>query len=102
MIDLKPEHLETVKRILAELAIEYDVVVFGSRITPNAKEFSDLDLAIMTAEPLPLRRMRQLKEAFSESNLPFKVDLVDWAATDEGFRAIIQRGTEVVQRGIKE
>lgn len=97
MIDLKSEYLETVKHILAEHMPEYEVLAFGSRVTGNVKEFSDLDLVIMTDRPLPLRRMARLKEAFSESNLPIKVDVVDWATTDENFRAIIRRGTEVVQ-----
>ncbi len=31
-----------------------------------------------------------LKHAFSESDLPFRVDVVDWAATEAGFRKIIE------------
>ncbi len=96
MLDLKPEMLETVKKILVEHVPEFDVLAFGSRVTGAVKEFSDLDLVIMTKEPLSIRRISRLKEAFSESDLPLKVDIVDWAATDENFRAIIQRGTEVV------
>lgn len=99
MINLDPGHLETVKRILAEHVPEFNVLAFGSRVTESVKEFSDLDLVIMTTEPLPLRRYARLKEAFSESNLPIKVDVVDWATTDENFRAIIRKGTDVVQKG---
>ncbi|MBF0173154.1 MAG: hypothetical protein HQL83_06875 [Magnetococcales bacterium] len=39
-----------------------------------------------------------LKEAFSESDLPFKVDVVDWATTAEGFRGIIKRDRVVMKR----
>ncbi len=101
MINLKPEWLETVKLILAEHVPEFDVLAFGSRVTATVKEFSDLDLVIMTTEPLSIRRLARLKEAFSESDLPIKVDVVDWATTDESFRAIIQKGTEVVQKASK-
>ena len=38
-----------------------------------------------------------LAEAFSESDLPWKVDIVDWASTGETFRAIIDRDKVVVQ-----
>ncbi|TKJ37961.1 hypothetical protein CEE37_13445 [candidate division LCP-89 bacterium B3_LCP] len=96
MINLDQGHLETVKRILAEHVPEFDVLAFGSRVTETVKEFSDLDLVIMTEEPLPLRRYTRLLNAFSESNLPIKVDVVDWSTTDESFRVIINRGTEVV------
>lgn len=100
MINLEPDHLETVKRILAEHVPELDVLAFGSRVTSSVKEFSDLDLVVMTTQPLPIRRRARLVEAFSESNLPFKVDVVDWAATDERFRAVIPKGTEVVQNAV--
>jgi hypothetical protein len=31
-----------------------------------------------------------LKDAFAESNLPFRVDVADWAAKSEAFREIIE------------
>jgi len=99
MINLKPQHLEIVKHILAEQVPEFEVLAFGSRVNSKVKEFSDLDLVLMTTRPLPVRRFRRLANAFSESNLPIKVDVVDWAAADESFRAIIRLGTEVVQKG---
>ena len=60
---------------------------------------SDLDLAIITNQPLPLAVGAALAEAFSESDLPYKVDIVDWAALSEPFRRIIERHKVVVQEG---
>ena len=65
------------------------VWVFGSRAKGTTKNASDLDLAIIGEEPLDLRTMGDLQHAFSESNLPFRVDIVDWATINEGFRKII-------------
>lgn len=42
-------------------------------------------------------RQRALEEDFSESDLPWKVDVVDWAATSESFRMVIERDRVVVQ-----
>lgn len=81
---------------------EFDVLAFGSRLNPSVKEFADLDLVIMTMQPLSIRRYRRLVEAFSESDLPIKVGLVDWATTDQNFRAIIRQKTEMVQKGAKK
>ncbi|MBI4669728.1 MAG: nucleotidyltransferase domain-containing protein [Elusimicrobia bacterium] len=92
VLDLKPRHLQLVKEIMARFAPEFKVVVFGSRANGTAKPYSDLDLAIITQKPLPLRRIRQLREAFSNSRLPFKVDIVDWADTADHFRQIIKKG----------
>ncbi len=45
--------------------------------------------------------MADLRDAFSDSDLPFKVDLVDWAATKENFRKIIKKGYVVLKGGEK-
>ena len=38
----------------------------------------------------------ELKEAFVESNLPFRVDISDWTAVSEKFRNIIEESYEVI------
>jgi hypothetical protein len=40
--------------------------------------------------------MALLREAFSESDLSFKVDLLDWSRVAPTFRAIIERKWERV------
>jgi|GEM_PF-207447 type I restriction enzyme S subunit len=96
-IDIPPADLKTVQEILKRHVPEYEVRAFGSRVTWMAKEYSDLDLTIMTDKPLPISRMADLREAFTESSLSIKVDLVDWAAIGESFRKIIEKGYVVVQ-----
>lgn len=98
MLDLDLEHLAEVRRILAAHVPAREVWAFGSRVTGKAKPFSDLDLAVMGDEPLDFRLLGALKDAFAESNLPFRVDVVEWATTGENFRAIIQGCREVVQQ----
>ena len=51
--------------------------------------------------PLSLREVSALDEALGESDLPFKVDIVEWARIDEGFRRII-RGMGWWCRGWRE
>ena len=63
----------------------------------KAKPYSDLDLAIITETPLPLATRAALAEAFSESDLPWRVDVVDWSITSEAFRKIIARDKAVLQ-----
>jgi type I restriction enzyme S subunit len=100
-IDITSRDLEIAKTILAEHVPEYEVRAFGSRVNWTAKEYSDLDLAVMTDKPLPIRKMARLKDAFSESDLPFKVDVVDWAATGDNFQGIIQSEYETIQKGTR-
>ena len=63
--------------------------MFGSRATGRARRYSDLDLAIDTGRPLTLDEIACLTEAFRESDLPYRVDLVDWQTIDDHFREAI-------------
>lgn len=102
MIDTLPDHLKIIKNILAEHVPDYKVLAFGSRVTWTAKKYSDLDLVIVSAIPLPPLTMALMKEDFSESDLPFKVDVLDWATTSEEFRRVIENKCEVLQEVKKE
>ena len=95
MVELKPAEMETVRAILARHLPEYEIRAFGSRVHgENLKPHSDLDLVIMNETPLPSKRYATLKDAFSESDLPLKVDVVEWASVSEGFRALIERSSQ--------
>jgi type I restriction enzyme S subunit len=88
-MDLKPEHLTIARDILARHLPGHKVQIFGSRATGRAKSHSDIDLVIMGDELLPVTTMRMLRDAFDDSDLPFQVDLVEWAGTSEEFRKVI-------------
>ena len=95
-IDLRPDHWAIVRDVLRRHIPNRKVLAFGSRATWTAKDYSDLDLAILGDGILPLNTVSALAACFSESDLPFKVDLVEWASLDEAFRDIICRdGVEV-------
>lgn len=96
-IDIKPDHLEQVKKILKKFVPAYEVLAFGSRIHGTAKKYSDLDLAVISDRPIPFQVMAFMQEAFSESSLPFKVDLVDWSLLSEEFRKIIKKDNRAIQ-----
>lgn len=64
---------------------------FGSRVRGTARRFSDLDLVIQAEHPLDLERLGELRSAFSESDLPINVDVVDWSGLDPSFRRVIEK-----------
>jgi type I restriction enzyme S subunit len=90
-IDASPGDVADVLRILAEHVPDREVWAFGSRVGKAAKKFSDLDLTIIGNEPLAAVVLADLNEAFRESHLPFKVDVIDWATTSDHFRRIIEK-----------
>ena len=102
MIDLAPSHLETVRQLLAALAPECEVRVFGSRVAGNAKPYSDLDIVLVGSGRIAPVRVSTLREAFAESDLPIRVDVLDWHAIPESFRNIITERCEVLQPGTEK
>jgi predicted nucleotidyltransferase len=79
-MELKPHQVEQVRNILQQHVPEAKVYAFGSRVKLTAKAHSDLDLLVVAETEIPLGRMHLLEEAFAESDLPFRVDVLDWHA----------------------
>lgn len=90
-IDIRTQDLTGVKDILKRsLPANTTIWVFGSRAKRTAKKFSDLDLAINTGKPLPLKTLAILSSEFEDSDLPYKVDVVDLLSVSPSFRALIE------------
>ena len=98
MLDLSPDELGIVCRILRQHVPAHEVWAFGSRVKGTARRYSDLDLAVITGTPLAYATMGALQEAFSESDLPFRVDILDWAITADSFRHIVSERKVVLQQ----
>ncbi|MEM7737354.1 MAG: nucleotidyltransferase domain-containing protein [Deinococcota bacterium] len=88
-IDLEPRHRNQAITILQEHAAGASVWVFGSRTTGRARPFSDLDLVVQADAPLSLTQQTTLANAFEDSDLPFKVDVLDWHMLTPKFQRVI-------------
>ena len=93
-IELLARDLETLRTILARHVPGREVCVIGSRVSGRAKPSSDLDLVIMGDVPMLLTVRGALRDDLDKSNLPFAVDLVEWASASDGFRRLIGREGE--------
>ena len=97
MIDVIAAQLCIIKEILQKHVPDCEVRAFGSRCKGTAKNYSDLDIVIVGNARLDWRLIEDVKESFSESDLPFRVDVLDWHAISPEFRGIIESGYEVIQ-----
>lgn len=96
-VNLRPDELQLVRVILRAHIPGCEVRAFGSRVVGTPKPASDLDLCIMGDDRLPPAIMERLRADFSDSILPMKVDLVEWAGLKEGFRRIVEQSGTAIQ-----
>jgi predicted nucleotidyltransferase len=83
------EERQTILNVFAKRLPGTEVMAFGSRVHGGAKRWSDLDLAIMTGAPISPETMTLIRLDLSESDLPWRVDLIDWAQANESFRQAV-------------
>lgn len=91
-LDLPAQHLATLKAILANQIPQAQVWVYGSRVTGQAHEGSDLDLVLRNTHNLKqdVTGLDGLIAALQESNLPILVDAHQWASLPESFHQNIE------------
>lgn len=87
---------EILRSILNHYLPRREVWAFGSRVTGQVKRYSDLDLMICGDQPTPLSVTASIQDDLLESDLPYRVDLVDWATASERFRGIVQQNYIVI------
>jgi len=82
--------------------LEADLWSAADKLRANSDlKSSDLDLVLRNLKN-PLEEtstLYELKEAFTESNLPIRVDIMDWARIPANFHREIERVHVVVQEG---
>lgn len=98
MIDLKPSHLKEIKLILTEHVPDCEVRVFGSRVNQKSQTYSDIDLVLIGEDKIDWRRIERLKQAFSESELPIMVDVIDWRTVSPEFQEELNKKSEAIQK----
>lgn len=93
MLFMEPRHLAIVQGILSKYP--YSFYAFGSRARGNPKTLSDLDICFF--DNIPTNVLAHIDEDFEESDLPYKVDVVDWNKCSDDFRAIIKKDLVRIQ-----
>jgi predicted nucleotidyltransferase len=92
MLHLEKRHLAIIKSILSKYP--YPFYAFGSRVKGNCHPLSDLDLCFM--EPIPPNIISHLEEDFEESDLPYRVDIVNWQTCSQEFRSAIEKTLQII------
>ncbi|MFH1233236.1 MAG: nucleotidyltransferase domain-containing protein [Patescibacteria group bacterium] len=67
---------------------KYQIFMFGSRVNGKATKYSDYDIGILGKNPLPSKTKVLIEESFEESNIPCKIDIVDFSLVSPCFRKV--------------
>lgn len=89
-IDVNPAQLKIILSLIEKYLPDTTVWAYGSRATWSARPKSDLDL-VAFASADQKNAVYDLKEAFEESDLPFRVDFFVWDQVPDEFRVNIER-----------
>jgi len=87
-LDINPNDKEILFSLLEKYLPCTTVWAYGSRVTGYAQPWSDLDLVVFSNAEQK-HRILMLKEALEESNLSFRVDLLEWDSLPDSFKANI-------------
>jgi predicted nucleotidyltransferase len=98
-LHLPERYLQMVLAILQTHLPNAEVWAYGSRVNGDYYEASDLDLVVRQPEDLSRQQINldEVIDAFSESDLPIIVQLVDWARIPESFHDEIMAKYAVIQ-----
>ena len=88
-IDITTEQRKTLLTLLERHLPDTTAWVYGSRVKWTARPESDLDMVVFTTAAQE-RRVSDLKDAFEESSLPFRVDLFVWDEIPKQFHERIE------------
>jgi predicted nucleotidyltransferase len=92
-IGLSPEHKKLILDCVRRYFPNCDVLFFGSRFSGGFKPSSDLDICLRGSSPLNPSAWAQLEADVSDSDLPYKVDLIDWHRLSSDFQQSIQKNS---------
>ena len=84
-VDINPRDKEILFSLLERYLPQTAVWAYGSRVSGHALPCSDLDLVVFSSAGQKCR-ISLLKEALDESNLSFRVDLLEWDSLPDSFK----------------
>ena len=93
VLRLSVRHLEMVRVLLRQYLPDAEVWAYGSRVTGGGHEASDLDLVGRNPSDteMEIGGLSRLRDAFVESNLPIRVEILDWSRIPMSFQREIEK-----------
>lgn len=84
------DYREKIIRVVKALFPEAKVILYGSRARGTEREFSDIDLALDAGQKLSRHDVQEAVGMFAESNIPYKIDIVDFYSVPPAMQQAIR------------
>lgn len=68
-----------------------ELILFGSRARGDARPTSDIDIALRAPQPIAPDLLAVARQSLEDSNVPFNIDLLDYAAASSEMKRAIDR-----------
>ena len=88
---LESEYKDKIIGILTVLFPDGKIYLFGSRARGTHSDRSDIDIAIDEGEVMRPRRLGEAVSMFAESNIPYKIDIVDFHSASDDMQYFIKK-----------
>ena len=89
-------YLKHIREIILH-ALEHEdvsVALFASHVHGTAGRASDVDVAIIPRGNMDPSRLSLLRDELEESNIPYKVEVVDFSLVNRSFREFALQGAQ--------
>ena len=87
----RKRHLDYILDTLKQKLTNGKFYIFGSRAKGTNKEYSDIDIAVKCNDKkISADVLGKLLITFTDSTLPYEVDIIDLNSIDENFKNLIK------------
>jgi len=106
-IGLRPNQLQALEELKIRTSSDYnvlDIIIYGSVVRGEADEESDLDVLLVTKEPLGRSTRHQITDIVCEINLHYDTNIstlvVDQESWESGIYSILPIHEEIQTEGV--
>ena len=93
-LDFPPQYMKVLNEIIHEHIPDAEIWAFGSRVTQQHHDASDLDLTVHNVESV--ESLDDFRTAVINSNIPVLIDILNWESIPQSFKDEIQKRHVVI------
>lgn len=91
MKNIDKETQDKIISLISALMPQAIIYLFGSRARGTHDEWSDIDIALDTGQKLPYVKVDEVISILKATNIPYKIEIVDFHSVSEAMRNSIKR-----------